>query len=142
MALVRFKSGAMGSIVNSALSPRQESYLRLDFQKATVEVSALYYYSNEHWKISLPPGVDDPETLAQWQALTDDFPSSHDRQLAEILDSMERNRRPPVSGLEARRILEFAASLYKSAFTGQPVQKGEITPQDPFYFAMNGAQKQ
>lgn len=139
MALVRFGSGAMGTIINSALSPRQESYLRLDFQKATAEVSTLYRYSNEHWKFSLPPNVDDPATAAQWDALTDDFPGGHHIQMGEILDSIERNERPPVSGDEARRILEFAASLYKSANTGQPVTRGSITPSDPYYYAMNGA---
>jgi predicted dehydrogenase len=138
MALLRFNNGAMATIANSAVSPRQESYLRLDFQKATLEVSALYRYANEHWKISLPPDVDDPETLAHWESLAEDFPASHQVQLGEIFDSMEENRRPPVSGMEARRILEFAASLYKSAFTGQSVQRGEITPDDPFYYAMNG----
>ncbi|MEO8394695.1 MAG: Gfo/Idh/MocA family oxidoreductase, partial [Chloroflexota bacterium] len=64
MALVRFGNGALGTIINSALSPRQESYLRFDFQKATVECSALYRYSNENWKFSLPPNIDDPATLA------------------------------------------------------------------------------
>ena len=39
MAIVRFENAAMGSITNSVLSPRQESYLRLDFQRATVELS-------------------------------------------------------------------------------------------------------
>lgn len=141
LAMVRFTNGALGSFINSALSPRQETYLRLDFQKATVEVSALYHYSNENWTLSLPPGVDDPEPLVQWNAMTDDFPSGHHRQMLDIFESMERNERPPVSGLEARRILEYAASLYKSAFTGKSVRKGEITPDDPFYYATNGAHK-
>ncbi len=142
MALVRFANGSMASIVNSALSPRQESSIRLDFQKATLEMAALYRYSNEHWKISVPQGADTPEVLAHWEALKDNFTGSHDIQLGELLDSMERGERPLVSGDEARRILEFAASLYKSAFTGQPVMRGEIGPDDPFYYAMNGAQEQ
>jgi predicted dehydrogenase len=139
MALVRFQNGAMGSLVNSVLSPRQESYLRLDFQKATVEVSALYRYSNEHWKISTPADGDDAEMRALWDAMDHDYPGSHDRQLCEILDSMEANQRPPVSGDEARRIIEFTASLYKSAWSGLPVAKGEITPDDAFYYSNNGA---
>ena len=52
---------------------------------------------------------------------------------------MERGEPPPVSGAEARRILEFIASLYKAALTGNPVRRGEITPGDPFYYATNGA---
>ena len=126
-------------IINSVLSPRQESHLRLDFQQATVEVSSLYRYSNEHWRFTLPDGSPNPEIVEQWDSLTENTPSSHAVQLREVLDSITLNQRPPVSGDEARRILEFAASLYKSALTGKPVFRGEITPDDPFYHAMNGA---
>ncbi|MBL8132340.1 MAG: Gfo/Idh/MocA family oxidoreductase [Anaerolineae bacterium] len=139
MALVRFASGALGTITNSALSPRQETYMRLDFQQASVEVTALYRYRNEHWQFTLPEGVENPAALAQWQALTEDVPGNHDAQLRDLLDCLERGETPPVSGEEARRILEFAASLYKSAFTGKRVMRGEITPDDPFYDAMNGS---
>lgn len=138
MASVRFESGAMGSIVNSVLSPRQETYLRLDFQQATVEVSALYGYDNSNWRFTPLEGA--PEAGAErWNALADNIRGGHHVQLGEILDSMARGERPPVSGAEARRILEFIASLYKSALRGQPVYRGEITPDDPFYYAMNGA---
>lgn len=139
MTLVRFQNGAMGSIINSALSPRQESYIRLDFQKATFEVTALYHYDNENWRISVPDNSADTEILDLWNALQDDFAGSHHQQLSEILDAMEHNERPPVSGDEARRIIEFTASLYKSAWTGQAVHKGDITPDDSFYFTNNGA---
>jgi predicted dehydrogenase len=139
MALVRFTNGAMASVINSALSPRQETSLRLDFQKATLELTTIYRYSNEHWRISLPQSIDAPEVLSHWEELKEDLSGSHGVQLGELLDSMERNERPLVSGLEARRILEFIASLYKSAFTGKPVLRGEIDASDPFYYAMNGA---
>ncbi len=139
MALVRFANGAFGTITNSALSPRQETYMRLDFQQATVEVKALYRYRNEHWTFSLPDGADNPAALEHWARLTTDLPGSHDSQLRDLFDAMDANTRPPVSGDDARRILEFSASLYKSAFTGQRVMRGEITPDDPFYHAMNGA---
>lgn len=139
MALVRFANGAMGTITNSVLSPRQETYLRLDFQQATVEVKALYRYRNENWRFSLPEGVENPAALEQWAQLTQDIPGSHDSQLRELLDSMERDERPRASGDDARRVLDFVASLYKSAFTRQPVSSGSITPDDPYYYAMNGA---
>jgi predicted dehydrogenase len=139
MAMVRFANGSMASIINSALSPREETYLRLDFQKATLELTTLYRYSNQHWRITLPGKVDAPEVLAHWNDLKDDLSGSHGVQLADVLDSFERNERPYVSGMEARRILEFASSLYKSAFTGKPVLRGEIDANDPYYYAMNGA---
>ncbi|HEX2907397.1 MAG TPA: hypothetical protein VHO69_11085, partial [Phototrophicaceae bacterium] len=143
MALVRFANGALGTITNSILCPRQESHLRLDFQQATVEVNALYHYDNDNWRLTLPDQAADQTPLQRWQALSENIPSSHTAQLSPILDSYEHHQRPPVSGPDARRILEFTASLYKAAQTGQPVQRGTITPGDPFYSAMNGApQKQ
>ncbi len=139
MALVRFESGALGSVVNSVLSPRQESHLRLDFQKATVEVNALYSYRNENWRFTALDADGGAATVAQWDALRQDIGSSHAEQLKDVLDSLDKGERPPVSGGEARRILEFIASLYKSAMTGETVQRGSITLDDPFYYAMNGA---
>jgi predicted dehydrogenase len=138
MAMVRFQNGAMGSIINSALSPRQETYMRLDFQKATVEVSALYRYENDHWRFTQPDNALE-DVSVHWKSLPALPVSGHAAQLSEILDSFERGQRPPVSGDEARRILEFLASLYKSALTGQPVTRGSISPEDPFYHSMNGS---
>ncbi len=139
MALVRFENGALGSVVNSVLSPRQESHLRLDFQKATVEVNTLYSYRNENWRFTALDADGGAATIAQWDALREDVGSSHAEQLKDVLDRLDQGERPPVSGTEARRILEFIASLYKSAITGQTVKRGSITPDDPFYYAMNGA---
>jgi hypothetical protein len=65
-------------------------------------------------------------------------PSSHAAQLGGFLDAMEKGERPPGSGADARRTLEFLAALYKSAFTATPVHQGEIAPHDPFYRAMHG----
>jgi len=139
MAHVRFENDARASIINSALSPRQETYLRMDFQKATVELSTVYRYTNEHWKFSTHPDLEDDTIRAQWGALTEDFMGSHDQELTELLDAMDNNTTPPVNGDEARRILEFNASLYKSAFTGKRVKRGSITSDDPYYYSNNGA---
>lgn len=138
MANVRFANGSMLNISNSVLSPRQESYLRWDFEKATVELSHLYSYKNADWRYSIPEGAGWDGELAQWSTLPTDTPSSHATQLASILDAHARGQRPPVSGPDVRGTIEFLASLYKSAITGQSVTRGSITPDDPFYHAMNG----
>jgi predicted dehydrogenase len=137
--LVRFANSAIGTMINSVLSPRQESYLRLDFQRATVEVSALYRYTNEHWTFSIPDGSPDGEALARWKNIGSNVAGMHGAQLGEVIESMDRNVRPAVSGPEARRIIEFIACLYKSALTRQPVQRGSVTRDDPFYYSMNGS---
>ena len=63
------------------------------------------------------------EELARWRAIPEDYQCSHDRQLAELLDSMAAGERPAVSGPDVRRTIEFMASLYKSAITGEPVRR-------------------
>jgi predicted dehydrogenase len=138
IASVRFANGAMASITNSVNSPREESFMRFDFQKATVELTHLYSYANANWRYSILKGAPYADELAQWQALPSDIPSTHAPQLTAMLDSMTHNERPPVSGPGVRGTIEFLASLYKSAMTGQPVLRGSITPDDPFYHHMNG----
>ena len=111
MALVNFESGALGNITTSALSPRQESVLRLDFERATVECTALYRYTNQHWRFSTFDNSPFGEDLQRWQTIERDTMGSHNEQLRLLLDSMDTNQRPLVSGAEARRIIEFIASL-------------------------------
>jgi predicted dehydrogenase len=140
MAMVRFENGAMGSIVNSVLSPRQETALRWDFQRATVELTGLYGYANRDWRYSMPDGATHRDELARWRALPpEDVPSSHAAQVAALLDDLERGERPLTSGAEARRTVEFVASLYKSAITDRPVGRGSIGRGDPFYHGIAAA---
>ena len=51
---------------------------------------------------------------------------------------MAKGERPPVSGPDVRGTIEFLSALYKSAMTGQAVERGSIQPDDPFYTAMCG----
>jgi predicted dehydrogenase len=138
MGIVQFANGALVSIANSAISPRQESYLRLDFSRATVELTTLYGYTNANWRITPPPDATEAERAAsaQWQMLPDEVPTSQTSQLGAMLDDMQAGNRPRVSGAEVRGTIEFLISLYKSACTGESVQRGSITPDDPFYNGM------
>lgn len=138
MAAVRMESGAMVSMVNSILSPREESYLRFDFTNATVELSHVYGYENADWRWTAAPQVDE-SVVASW-APTDNVGSSHTAQLVELLDALKAGVRPPCSGSDGRRSLEFITGLYQSAFTGLPVLRSQLTGDSPFYRAMSGAQ--
>ncbi len=138
MASVRFANGAMANMTNSALSPRESSYVRFDFQHATVELTHLYSYRNADWRYSGLPGGTNAAEVAEWAKLPEDMPSSHITQLTAFLASMERGERPPVSGPDVRGTIEFLASLFKSGMTGHAVQRGSITPDDPWYHRMQG----
>jgi predicted dehydrogenase len=140
MALVRFSNGALASIINSALSPRQETYLRLDYQRATVELTHLYGYTRDNWRFTLAPHAqEEGNILAQaWQSFPPDTGATHAAQLADFVADLDAGRRPLTSGPDARRTLELLTALYKSAFTGQPVTRGSIRPGDPFYDSLHG----
>lgn len=138
MAIVRFSSGAMVSMVNSVLSPRETSYLRFDFSEATVELTHLYGYDNSNWTWTPAPHRAD-DTPTDLGAPEQNDASSHAAQLRLLLDALRHGRRPEVSGDDGRRVLAFIAALYQSASTGLPVTSGLMTPDDPFYRSMRGA---
>ncbi|MGP4114045.1 Gfo/Idh/MocA family protein [Streptomyces sp. 4N509B] len=137
-ALVRFASGAVATVVNSVISPDEVSRIRIDCDDATVELTHLYGHRNEDWRYTPRPGLDDPARVARWRTPAADVPSSHTAQLDGVLTAFQEGVRPPGSGADARRTLEFNAALYKAAFTGRPVTAGEIVPGDPFHAAMHG----
>ncbi|MFF4836501.1 Gfo/Idh/MocA family protein [Streptomyces sp. NPDC001315] len=136
-ALVRFENGAMATIVNSVLSPDEVSRIRIDCERATVELTHLYGHSNADWRIT--PAADVPgDEAAAWQDFGADVPSSHLEQLRELVASMRAGERPRSSGEDGRTSLELISALYKSAFTDVTVRRGEIGPGDPFYTALHG----
>ncbi|WP_152436768.1 Gfo/Idh/MocA family protein [Nocardiopsis xinjiangensis] len=136
MAIVRLESGASVSVVNSVLSPRETSYLRFDFEHATVELEHLYGYDNSHWRVT--PAAQEEETAPQWWPPARDESGSHQSQLTGLLDAMEQGRRPAAGGHDGRRALELVAGMYRSALTGTTVRRTELTPDDAFHHAMYG----
>ena len=137
MAAVTLESGAVISVVNSLLSPREASYLRFDFEDATVELTHTYGYDNTNWSWTPAAHVTDEERIASC-APADNVRSSHAAQLTELIESFRARTRPRVSGADGRRALEFIAGLYQSAITGRPVLRSELTPDNPFYHTMSG----
>ncbi|MEQ0558406.1 Gfo/Idh/MocA family oxidoreductase [Amycolatopsis sp. NEAU-NG30] len=137
-ALVRFESGALGTVVNSVLSPDEVSRIRIDCENATAELTHLYGYGIKDWRYTPAPHVAEAEVV-RWHTPPDDFGSSHAAAFAPVLAAYREGRRPPCSGDDGRRVLEFVAALYKSASTGLGVRRGEIGPDDAFYRSMAGA---
>lgn len=138
MALVKFASGARASIVNSTLCPRQETYIRLDCERATVELTHLYAYQKENWRLTPADPVTSTAMQAAWNAFPPDVGSTHGAQLNAMVENMDAGTIPLTSGAEARRTLEFLTAIYKSAFTGTTVTRGSIRPGDAFYNALHG----
>jgi predicted dehydrogenase len=137
MAVVRFANGALATIANSALSPRQTSHVRVDAERATVEVEHLYGYDDDSWTITPAPGQDDVAAL--WATDEPSPPSGHESLIGAVLDAMDAGEPLPVTLADARGTLELVAAIYASAFTGTIVRRGEIRPGHPFYDRMDGS---
>lgn len=136
LALVTFASGAVAAVVNSVVSPRETSTLRLDYERATVEVEHLYGYTDADWTVTPAPGYDD--ILPQWEKEKSDVTSGHGCQVEAFHDALDCGEPPPVALPEARNTMEFIAALYASAFTRTSVRRGDIGPGNPFYTTMEG----
>lgn len=136
MALVEFDSGALATVVNSIVSPRETSRLRFDFEHATVEVEHVYGYTDADWTFT--PAAGHEHLAALWEREPSDEVSGHRGQLAHIVDALTTGGDPGVGLIEARRTLELAAATYASAFRGRPVRAGEIGPDDAFAAGMDG----
>jgi predicted dehydrogenase len=138
LAHVTFASGAVARVVNSVLSPREESYLRFDFERATVEVTHVYGYTDENWRITPAPGWEVPGRTGPGGASGENTASGHRAQFVEVLAGLAAGRRPPVAPPESRRTLALVAGIYAAAFTGQPVTPADLGPGSPFYDRMDG----
>jgi predicted dehydrogenase len=139
-ALIRFESGAVASLLNTVVSPRQETRLRLDFEKATVDAQFLYDYGNDNWALTAQPGAATDRDIESW-AFPDEIRCSHSVQFAELLTSLQFGKPVPVGLDEVRRTTEFATALYKAAATGQAVRRGSILPGDAFYQHLHGGER-
>ncbi|HEY2505871.1 MAG TPA: Gfo/Idh/MocA family oxidoreductase [Streptosporangiaceae bacterium] len=137
LAQVTFASGAVASIVNSVISPREESYLRFDFERATVEVTHLYGYSDADWRITPVPGYAD-EVLAAWDGGAQGIASGHRAQFAAVLAALQARSAPPVTSASVTNTMSLVTGIYASALTGQPIGRGELSPESPYWLRMDG----
>lgn len=137
VAYITFENGAVGTIVNSILSPREVSYLRFDFSEATLELTHLYGHSVDKWQYTPLPGVE-PADPPLWPPAGEEVKSGHAAQIGELLTSLENGEVPATTGQSLRRTMEIVTGIYASSFTGQRVKRDELVAGNPYYHHLNG----
>ncbi len=90
MASVIFESGAVATVINSLLSPRELSRIRIDTTGGSLEVNHLYGYSDTDWTFTPAPDAAQAATLGLNPGVrrTEEAPVSDD------LERISRRRRP------------------------------------------------
>jgi predicted dehydrogenase len=130
-AVIRFANDAIVSVLTTALSPRQVSYVRVDTTLGTVEVEHLYGHDARSWRLTAAPdrtGADAPEPPAAWTLPSDDEPSGHTPLLRAVYAALRAGEPLPPVASDPHRSLELVTAIYASAALGRPVTKADLAP--------------
>ena len=148
-------------MINSLLSPRELSRIRIDTTAGTLEVDHVYGYRDADWSFfPLPsaetaaslgrdPGVRD-DSDAQHDAASEgsadvwatsagtDVPSNHAAQISRLVDDLLAGRSHQTTLASTRGTVEFVTAVYASALLGAPIRRAELVPSHPFYADLTG----
>ena len=113
-ATVTFASGAVATVVTSAVSPREVSAIRIDTERATVTVEHLYGHGHDHWRITPAPHVDAAEA-AGWELPDVEEASGHTPLVREVYAALAAGRELPAVAAEPARSFEIVSAVYSSA---------------------------
>jgi predicted dehydrogenase len=125
-AIIEFKSGAVGIIEGTAdiFPTNLNETLSIFGDKGSVVIGGIAVNKMETWrfadaeavgdteKVVLNPDEKDPPTV---------YGFGHSALFRDVIDAIENNREPLVSGENGKKALEIILAIYKSQKTGQPV---------------------
>ena len=128
LALVRFGSGAVGTILSStAAFPGFPQRLEITGTAGTVTIEdgaivRRAFGAGPHAAAD-PPGGDRPAAATGSDPAALEV-ASHAAQIGDLLAAIEEGREPAVSGESGRDALEIVCAVYSSSRTGRPVILG------------------
>ena len=154
LATVGFEDGAVASVINSLLSPRELSRIRIDTTAGTLEVDHVYGYRDADWSFfPLPsadgggeprPGSRSPRRLRRrarcgarrsadvWATSAGtDVPSNHAAQITRLVDDLLAGRIHQTTLASTRGTVEFVTGVYASALLGTPIRRADLVPEPP-----------
>ena len=131
LALVRFASGAVGTILSStAAFPGFPQRLEITGTEGTVTVEdgqiVRRAFAGDADPMASAVAADAARSAAAGPAADPAAVdvASHAAQLADLLDAVDAGREPAVTGESGRAALEIVLAVYESSRTGRPVSLG------------------
>ena len=122
---ILFDNGTVASVSTSVVSPRETSSIRIDTERATIEVDHLYGHDPKNWRITPAPTVTEAEA-AGWAFAGEPVPSGHDALLGSVYRSLlDRAELPDVAAFPARA-LEIVTAFYASTREGGPIDRERV----------------
>lgn len=120
MAVVKFKNGAIGTIEGTVnVYPKNlEETLYLFGEKGTVKLGGTSCNTIDVWNFA-----DTDESKAGIQEETSNvYGNGHVALFADMMEAVEKDRKPYVDAIAGRNALEMVLAIYKSQLTGLPVK--------------------
>jgi UDP-N-acetyl-2-amino-2-deoxyglucuronate dehydrogenase len=129
LAVLRFASGALGTVVTStAVFPGFAQRLEISGTDGTVVIEDGEIIRCELSADGAEPGrpgrgTDDASTPSAAAANPADLAiASHAAQLSDLLDAIDEGRAPSVTAQDGRAVLEVVCAIYESARDGRTVR--------------------
>jgi predicted dehydrogenase len=126
---ILFESGTVASVSTSVVSPRETSSVRIDTERATIEVDHLYGHDHSNWRIT-PAASVSPEEAAAWAFPDDENPSGHEALLAAVYSALLEGGPLPAVAAEPAGALEIVTAFYASARLGGAVDRARVQAEE------------
>lgn len=124
IAVIRFSNGSYGIIEGTTdIYPQNlEETLYMFGSKGTVKAGGHSVNLIEEWRFA--DELDDPEEVKKQfgENPPNVYGFGHTPLYADMIDAIQNDRQPYVSGEDGRRALELVLAIYKSAAEGRPVK--------------------
>lgn len=120
MAVVKFKNGAIGTIEGTVnVYPKNlEETLYLFGETGTVKLGGTSCNYIDVWNFA-----DTEDSKAGMQEETSNvYGNGHTALFADVIEAVEKDRKPYVDAVAGRNALEMVLAIYKSQLTGQPIK--------------------
>ena len=123
MAVVKFKNGAVGTIEGTTnVYPKNlEETLYLFGETGTVKIGGTSTNNIDVWQFADEQETDHGKQGLQ-EATSNVYGNGHTSLFADMMEAIEKNRKPYVDAVAGRNALEMILAIYKSQKTGQPVK--------------------
>lgn len=123
MAVVKFKNGAVGTIEGTTnVYPKNlEETLYLFGETGTVKLGGTSTNNIDVWDFA-DEGEGDGKNKGLREATSNVYGNGHTSLFADMIEAIEKNRKPYVDAVAGRNALEMILAIYQSAATGRPVK--------------------
>ncbi len=122
-AVVKFKNGAIGTIEGTVnVYPKNlEETLYVFGENGTVKIGGTSTNNIDVWEFADATEADSNKAGME-EATSNVYGNGHTSLFADVIDSIENDRKPYVDAVAGRNAVEMILAIYKSQKTGLPVK--------------------